>query len=68
MALSELGKLIETMQAEKGISNGQLAAVAGISKQSLHQYKRSRRPWLTTIHTLAKALNADVNIFLGARG
>jgi transcriptional regulator with XRE-family HTH domain len=67
MPLSRLGKLIEKMQAEKGISNDQLASGAGISRQGLYQLKRARRPWFMTIHKLAKALQADVDIFLDVR-
>lgn len=68
MALSEFGKLIEKMQAEQGISNDRLAKAAGISRQNLNRVKRTARPWLTTVHNLAKALNLDVDIFLSVRG
>ena len=67
MGLSELGKLIEKLQAEQGVSNELLAKKAGISRQGLYQLKKARRPWFMTISKLAKALDADVDIFLAAR-
>ena len=68
MALSEIGKLVEKMQAERGLSDEKLADAAGFTKQNLYQIKRSKRPYLTTIHNLAKALNVEVDIFLACRG
>jgi len=67
MGLSELGKQIEKIQAEKGISNDRLASDSGISRQGLYRLKRERRPWFTTIQKLAKALESEVDIFLSGR-
>lgn len=62
--LSPFGKVIHRVQVEKGLSEGELAAKAGMTRQNLYRAKRATRPHIKTIHVIAKALGEPVDIFL----
>ena len=61
---SALGQVIFKIQAEKNMSNLELAEKMGTYPQNIAKLKtrKSLRP--KTLHRLAKALGVDVDIFL----
>lgn len=60
---STLGKKIDLLQAEKDITNVELANKMRIFPQNVAALKKRIRPRNSTIHKLAKALEVPVSIF-----
>ena len=54
--------LIDTLIARSGLSQSEIARRLGIRLQSLHQYRRRRRPGLIWFAKLASACGAELNV------
>jgi transcriptional regulator with XRE-family HTH domain len=61
---SELGQVILRLQAERGLSNNELAKRMNIQPQGVAKIKSRRSLHPRTLHRLAKALDVSVDIFL----
>jgi transcriptional regulator with XRE-family HTH domain len=61
---SELGQVILKIQAEKNISNLDLAEKMGTLPQNVAKLKTRNSLQPKTLHRLAKALGVEVDIFL----
>lgn len=61
---TELGNAILKIQAEKNISNMELAQRMGTAPQDVSKLKSRRSLQPKTIHRLAKALGVDVDFIL----
>lgn len=63
--LSDFGKKIEILQAERALPNAKLARKLGIFPQNIAQLKRVKKPRIKTVYKLSQALNAPVSYLLG---
>lgn len=61
---TKLGRLIYRLQAEKNLSNLELAQKMGMVPQDVAKIKTRKRLHAKTLHRLATALGEPVNIFL----
>ena len=61
--ISEFGRKIDFVCAERDLNNSDLARISGISRQSIYNLKRSEYPKGTTIYKIAKALHIPVSFF-----
>jgi len=60
----DLGTKIEILQAEKNLSNRQLASKLKVFPQNLSKMKRVKKPRFRTVHKLSRAFNVPVSHFL----
>lgn len=61
--ISEFGRKIDFVCAERDLNDSDLARISGISRQAIYNLKRSEYPKGTTIYKIAKALHIPVSFF-----
>ena len=60
---TNIGKKVELLQAERNVTNNELAKRMGIKAQNIPGIKRAKHVRVTTVHKLAKALDVPVIYF-----
>lgn len=61
---TRFGQTIERLQAERGLSNKDLARLIGVTPARISYMKNTNKPHPITVHRLSKVFDVDVSFFL----
>lgn len=55
--------ILKRLREKAGLSQSQLAAAAGLSRQVVHNYENGRRPPWDAVQSISKALGVSTDTF-----